>query len=189
MAAPHFPDLVIAKQRAREVALARRTRCDPAVGAALARHVLTEALPEAGAIVSGFWPLDGEIDLLPLLHALYARGHQIVLPETPPRSQPLTFRLWQPGEQMRRGRFGTLVPSGPVLVPDFLLVPLLAFDRQGRRLGYGGGYYDRTLAALPGRPMLGCAFAAQELDEVPAGPYDARLPAVATEHGIITCGG
>ncbi len=68
-------------------------------------------------------------------------------------------------------------------------MPLLAFDRSGRRLGYGGGYYDRTLAALPDAVAIGCAFAAQELDEVPAGDYDARLSAVATECGVIVCEG
>ena len=73
------------------------------------------------------------------------------------------------------------------LEPDILLVPLLAFDRHGNRLGYGAGYYDRTLATLPGRFRLGVAYAAQELDEVPAGHYDARLDAVATECGVIFC--
>ena len=86
-------------------------------------------------------------------------------------------------------RFGTLRPDGEVRVPDFLLVPLLAFDRRGYRVGYGAGYYDRTLAALPGRFRLGVAYAAQELDEVPAGPYDERLDAVATERGVIVCKG
>jgi 5-formyltetrahydrofolate cyclo-ligase len=76
-----------------------------------------------------------------------------------------------------------------VLAPDFLLVPLLAFDRAGRRLGYGAGYYDRTLAALPGRPAIGCAYAVQEVEAVPAGPQDARLDAVATERGVIVCEG
>jgi 5-formyltetrahydrofolate cyclo-ligase len=71
--------------------------------------------------------------------------------------------------------------------PAMLLVPLLAFDRCGNRLGYGAGYYDRTLAGLPGAFALGCAFAAQEMDTVPAGPQDVRLAAVATEHGIIDC--
>jgi 5-formyltetrahydrofolate cyclo-ligase len=70
-------------------------------------------------------------------------------------------------------------------VPEIMLVPLLAFDRQRRRLGYGGGFYDRTLAALPGATAIGCAFAAQELDEVPATDHDARLDAIATEYGII----
>ena len=72
-------------------------------------------------------------------------------------------------------------------VPDFLLVPLLAFDRRGYRLGYGAGYYDRTLAGLPGRFALGVGYAAQELDEVPAGPYDVRLDAVATERCVMFC--
>jgi 5-formyltetrahydrofolate cyclo-ligase len=71
------------------------------------------------------------------------------------------------------------------LTPDFLLVPLLAFDRTGARLGYGGGYYDRTLAALPLAGRLGLAYAAQEVAEVPVGPHDVRLPAIATELGVI----
>ena len=84
-------------------------------------------------------------------------------------------------------RFGTMRAAGEVRAPDFLLVPLLAFDRRGFRVGYGAGYYDRTLAGLPGRVRLGVAYADQELDEVPAGPYDARLDAVATERGVIFC--
>jgi 5-formyltetrahydrofolate cyclo-ligase len=86
-------------------------------------------------------------------------------------------------------RFGTHRPAGAPCAPDFLLVPLLAFDRRGRRLGYGGGYYDRTLADLPGRFAMGVGYAAQELDEVPAGPYDVLLDAVATERGVILCKG
>ena len=84
-------------------------------------------------------------------------------------------------------RFGTHRPIGELMVPDYLLVPLLAFDRHGHRLGYGAGYYDRTLAELPGAVSIGCAFAAQELDEVPAGPYDVPLHAIATEHGVLRC--
>jgi 5-formyltetrahydrofolate cyclo-ligase len=84
-------------------------------------------------------------------------------------------------------RFGTSRPTGPIAVPDFFLVPLLAFDRRGFRLGYGAGYYDRTLAGLPGRFRLGVAYAASELAEVPSGPYDERLDAVATECGVIVC--
>ncbi len=129
--------------------------------------------------------MDGEIDIRPLLLTLHARGHPILLPVTPKRGNPLTFRLWQPGAPMIRERFGTFHPDGPEGTPDLLLVPLLAFDRAGHRLGYGGGFYDRTLASLPGRPAIGCAFAAQELDGVPSGEYDAPLTAVATERGVI----
>ncbi|MDE2333605.1 MAG: 5-formyltetrahydrofolate cyclo-ligase [Rhodospirillales bacterium] len=187
MAAPHIasPDLVAAKRRARERALAQRAGQDPALGAALAGHVLRELPPPPGAAVSGFWPMAGEIDIRPLLEALFERGHAVLLPETTKLGNPLIFRHWHPGATMVRERFGTLRPEGGVGVPRVLYVPLLAFDRAGRRLGYGGGYYDRTLATLPGAVAVGCAFAAQELDEVPAGDYDARLAAIATERGII----
>jgi 5-formyltetrahydrofolate cyclo-ligase len=82
---------------------------------------------------------------------------------------------------MRAERFGTFAPDGEVLRPDWLFVPLLAFDRRGHRLGYGGGYYDRTLAGLPGATAIGCAFAAQEMARVPIGPNDIALHAIATE--------
>jgi 5-formyltetrahydrofolate cyclo-ligase len=111
-----------------------------------------------------------------------------VLPVTPQRGEVLTFRGWQPGDALIPERFGTMRPIGELLTPDTLLIPLLAFDAAGRRLGYGGGFYDRTLAGLPGRFRLGCAFAAQQVDAVPVGPYDMRLDAVATENGIIRCG-
>jgi len=188
MAAPHSSDdLIEAKRAVRERALAARAAWDPAVGAALGEHVLRAMPPPAGAVVSGFWPMGQEIDIRPLLHALHQRGHPIVLPETPKRGNPLIFRLWHPGATMVAERFGTMRPEGEVRAPDFLLVPLLAFDRRGFRVGYGAGYYDRTLAELSGRVRLGVAYADQELDEVPAGPYDARLDAVATERGVIFC--
>lgn len=129
-----------------------------------------------------------EIDIRPLLAALYDRGNPVVLPVTPKSGEPLTFRRWQPGDAMIPERFGTMRPVGSAMEPEMLLIPLLAFDRTGGRLGYGGGFYDRTLAALPGRFRLGCAFAAQQVDAVPTGPYDMRLDAVATENGIIRCG-
>jgi 5-formyltetrahydrofolate cyclo-ligase len=151
----------------------------------LAAHVLRDLPPPPGAVVAGFWPIGVEIDIRVLLIALHERGHPVLLPETPPRGNPLIFRHWQPGIAMIAERFGTSRPDGEVRVPDWLFVPLLAFDRGGRRLGYGGGYYDRTLAGLPGAVAVGCAYAAQELDVVPAGEYDARLAAVATECGVI----
>jgi len=188
MAAPHLsPDLIEAKRAVRQRMLAAREAWDPALGVAVGEHVLREAPPSAGAVVSGFWPIGQEIDIRPLLLALHEGGHRIVLPETPKRGNPLIFRLWHPGAAMVPERFGTSRPDGPVLAPDFLLVPLLAFDRRGYRIGYGAGYYDRTLAGLPGRFRLGVAYSAQELDEVPAGPYDERLDAVATELGVISC--
>ena len=190
MVAPHIsPDVDIdtAKRLARQRALAARVGCDPAWGAALAGHALREVPPPAGAVVSVFWPMPGEIDTRPLLDALHARGHTVLLPETPPRGNPLLFRQWLPGMVMVRERFGTHKPTGEIGVPDVLFIPLVAFDRAGRRLGYGGGYYDRTLATLPGARAIGVAFAAQELDEVPTADYDARLDAVVTEQGVLRC--
>ena len=137
------------------------------------------------AIVAGFWPLPGEIDIRPLLLALAGRGHRVALPITPRRGAALTFARWRPGDVLVPERFGTFRPIGEPLVPDLLLVPLLAFDGQCRRLGYGGGFYDRTLAALPSSIAIGCAFAAQRVDCVTAEAHDIRLDAVATERGLI----
>ncbi len=183
-------DLDASKRAAREAAAARRIGLDArAAGIALADHVVRDCPPPAGAVVSGFWPLGPEIDIRPLLLALNGRGHPIALPVTPRRGDPLSFRGWQPSDELIPERFGTMRPTGDILVPDVLLIPLLAFDAAGGRLGYGGGFYDRTLAGLPGRFRMGCAFAAQQVDAVPVGPYDIRLDAVATEQGIIRCGG
>jgi 5-formyltetrahydrofolate cyclo-ligase len=186
-----LPDLAEAKRAARAAALRVRAGCDPALGTALARIVLDQAPPPADALVAGFWPLEGEIDIRPLLDALAARGHRLALPVTPKRGEPLTFRAWSPGAPLMRERFGTMCPTeaAPSVTPDFLLVPLLAFDRTGARLGYGQGFYDRTLPGLPGAGLLGCAFAAQEMAHVPCGPEDVRLPAVATERGVVRAGG
>ena len=129
-----------------------------------------------------------EIDVRPLLNALHARGHPVLLPFTPPCGQPLSFRRWQPGDALRPGRFGTLTSIGEIGTPDVLLVPLLAWDGRGHRLGYGGGYYDRTLALLPGRCAIGCAYDVQRVPELPVGPHDIPLDAVATETGVTVFG-
>jgi 5-formyltetrahydrofolate cyclo-ligase len=182
-------DIEAAKKAARRSALARRRSLDPGVaGLALASHVLREFQWPTDAVVAGFWPIGQEIDVRPLLTLLYQKGNRIALPVTPPKGEPLAFRLWHPGAMLVPEKFGTLRPAGDLVAPDVLLIPLLAFDASGGRLGYGGGYYDRTLPGLPGRFRLGCAFAAQRVDEVPVGPYDVRMDAVATENGVIRCG-
>ncbi|WP_245215824.1 5-formyltetrahydrofolate cyclo-ligase [Pararoseomonas baculiformis] len=177
-----------AKVVAREEAMARRARADAAgAGQALAAHVLRDAPPPSGAVVAGFWPMGHEIDIRPLMRALEARGHRLCLPRTPKRGLPLDFRAFAFGDELVKGPVGTRQPAedAPPCVPDWLIVPLLAFDRAGRRLGYGGGYYDRTLAGLPGAGTLGVAYACQEMDVVPSGPHDAPLGAVATEAGVM----
>lgn len=187
MAAPHFglTGLAERKRAARTMALIGRQALDPALGGALGARLLAEMPPPEGAAVAGFWPIEGEIDIRPLLEALHRRGHAVLLPETPARGNPLIFRHWAPGMAMVTERFGTMRPTGGIIAPDWLLVPLLAFDRAGRRLGYGGGYYDRTLAELPRAVAIGCGWAAQEVAEVPAGPLDVKLHAIATEREVV----
>ncbi len=171
------------KSKLRQAMLANRPPENETAAAALA-HIALQNLDFTGT-VAGVWPLPGEMDLRPLLHALHARGHRIVLPDTPPRGERLRFRVWTPGAAMLPGRFGTLRPDGALAEPDMLFVPMLAFDRCGGRLGYGGGYYDRTLAALPNRARIGFGYAAQEVEAVPLEPHDVGVPVIVTELEVI----
>ncbi|MFT8247053.1 5-formyltetrahydrofolate cyclo-ligase [Roseomonas sp. BN140053] len=185
------PDLVAAKAELRRAMLARRAGLDgTGAGDAVAHHVLTGLAPPRDAVVAAYWPRGDELDPRSLLTALAARGQVLALPVTTARGQPLLFRRWQPGEEPPPGRYGLREPppGAPELRPDWLFVPLLAFDRRGHRLGYGAGYYDRTLESLPGAVAIGLALAEQERPEVPAGPGDVPLRAVVTPAGIIHCG-
>lgn len=144
---------------------------------------------EAGAIVAGYWAQDREINPLPLLEILAARGHIVVLPALVDKNRPLVFRAWKKGDVLIPGRHQILEPSAdaPSFDPDILLVPLLAFDRFGARLGYGGGCYDRTLQALRARKKvwaIGYAYALQETRLVPTTDGDQWLDAVVTEKGM-----
>lgn len=187
---PDFPppktELRAAARRTRREAAARQ---GDAAGAALAGLAASLRLPP-GAVVAGYWPLDGEIDPRPLMAALAGLGHPLALPVVAERGAVLEFRRWSPGEALEPGPHRTRHPpvSAGTVAPAALLVPLLAFDRRGFRLGYGGGYYDRTLAGLRrGGTILaaGLAFAAQEVERVPADPWDMPLDLVATEQGVI----
>lgn len=146
------------------------------------------ALP-AGPL-AGYWPFGDELDPRPLLRHAHADGRTLALPVCGPRGTPLTFRRWTPGAPLAPGRYGIAEPGpeAPAVVPAALLIPLLAFDRAGRRLGYGAGYYDRTLASLrTAGPVLaiGVAYAAQEVERVPAGIHDELLDWIVTETGAI----
>lgn len=148
-------------------------------------------LPLAPRIVAGYQPFRDEIDPRPLMLKLAATGARLALPVTPPRDQPspLTFRAWTPGEALAKGGFGVHEPTGgEVVTPDLVLVPLLAFDRRGHRLGYGQGHFDRTLERLrrEGEVLaVGLAYAGQELPEIPAEPHDQALDAILTEKEYI----
>lgn len=141
---------------------------------------------ETPAIVSGFWPIKDEIDIRPLMIELHNVGCQLALPVVQGRGKPLLFRAWRPGDPLEQGVFGTLQPQArrETLVPDALIVPMLACDEEGWRLGYGGGFYDRTLGGLRERrrvTAVGVGFNAQLVDDVPHGPDDQRLDWLLTD--------
>jgi 5-formyltetrahydrofolate cyclo-ligase len=187
-----FPSdmLIDAKRAARAAGLAAREAGDPRAGMLLAGYVLERCAPAPGAVVAGYWPLGREIDPRPLMLALAGRGHALVLPVTGRRGTPLVFRRFRFGDRLVGGPFGTSQPGegAEVLSPDFLLVPVVAFDATGVRIGHGAGYYDATLAALRARGeviALGCGYAAQRADALPVVPHDQRLDAIATERGVL----
>lgn len=186
-------DVPAEKRAARAEARRRRDlAAAEAPGAALSvmDRVLSTVPVPAGAVVSGYWPIGSELDVLPLLRRFSESGHACALPVGEGRGRPLRFRAWRPDTAMVEAGYGIMVPAPdePWATPSVLLVPLLAFDRAGYRLGYGAGYYDRTLAELraepgAGRPVLavGVAFAAQEMDAVPRDCYDQRLDWIVTD--------
>ncbi|MCA3260933.1 MAG: 5-formyltetrahydrofolate cyclo-ligase [Telmatospirillum sp.] len=142
------------------------------------------------AVVAAYAAFGGELDPLPLLEALAAKGVALALPVVEAKAAPLVFRAWEPGTPLVQHRFGMAEPprDAPALVPDIVVAPLLAFDRQGYRLGYGGGYYDRTLAALRKRGRVlavGIGFALQEMPNVPRAPHDVPLDWIVTERAAL----
>ncbi len=157
----------------------------------LAGQTLSARLPRlegAPGVVAGYWPMRSEIDPRPLMARFARAGWRIALPVTPApgADAPLTFRIWTEGAGMATHAFGMREPhpDAQAARPDLVLVPLLAFDASGHRLGYGAGHYDRTLERLRSeRPVraIGLAFAGQETEPLPADPHDQRLDAVLTE--------
>ena len=183
-----------AKAELRAVARERRDHFHAREGAAAARAVRDRFLARvplaSGAIVTGYFPFGTEFDPLPLLEALDARGHPLGLPVVLRRAAPLAFRLWKPGDAMVAHKFGMNepLPTQPQVDPDVLLVPLLCFDAAGHRVGYGGGFYDRTIAQLRARRKIravGVAYSVQRFERVPAGPHDQALDWIVTEKEAI----
>lgn len=141
-------------------------------------------------IVSGYYPIGSEANVLPLLERLRNKGYDVALPVVVERDKPLLFRLWKSRGDLHKGPFGILQPGpdAPTVRPDLILAPLLAFDRSGNRLGYGGGYYDRSIKSIrEHQPVLaaGIAYAAQEVAAVPHDENDTVLDKIITENGVI----
>ncbi|PWE30528.1 5-formyltetrahydrofolate cyclo-ligase [Maritimibacter sp. 55A14] len=178
------------KQMARKAAYARRK---PAHGTGLdaaARENLLALLRRHPAqVIAGYMKIRTEIDPLPVMAELAAEGRRLCVPVIVGEGLPLAFREWTPGSALVDGPFGAVVPeTGDWLEPEALIVPMLAFDRRGFRLGYGGGFYDRTLErlrAVRATLAVGFAYGAQETAAVPTEPTDERLDAVVTEDGVI----
>lgn len=141
-------------------------------------------------VIAGYWPIGSELDVRPLLHALCAGGRDICLPVVTRKDAPLSFRRWRPDCVMAPDAQGVPAPlAGEVMRPTLILVPLLAFTPNGARLGYGGGYYDRTLAALRSSGDVfacGVAYAGQEVRALPTDAHDAPLNGILTPDGFRT---
>jgi 5-formyltetrahydrofolate cyclo-ligase len=181
------------KETIRRDAVARRDALPAADRAAAAAIIAGRRFPLAiapGMIVSGFSPLKSEINPVPLMRKLSDAGAGLALPVVAGKGKPLIMRAWAFGEALDSGVWGIREPKpeAPEVAPDILLVPLLAFDRSGNRIGYGAGYYDMTIAklrALKSAVAVGIAFAVQEIPSVPVTPRDARLDLVLTEREVI----
>ena len=180
-------NLAEVKAAARKAAFARRKPLFEAANAAQAGYLSEVLAGYRGVPVSGFMPIRTEIDPTPAMAEACAHG-PVGVPVIPAEGQPLRFAAWTPDTPMTDGPFGAAVPANPQFFePEIVIVPLLAFTRTGARLGYGGGFYDRTLEDLRAKGptmAIGFAFAGQE-GEVPLEPTDQPLDLIVTEAGII----
>jgi 5-formyltetrahydrofolate cyclo-ligase len=185
-------DIAEAKKKFRVGAMERRRAAFNAAGdhaaERLSQNVLNAGVIKSGDVVSGFWPMGDEINLVPLLTTLSKKGFVCVLPVMKQRGAPLTFREWHPGAEMHHASFGVQEPPETAREqrPTVVLTPLLAFDAEGFRIGYGGGYYDRTLAELRAAgpvTVVGVGYEAQGVTELPHDRFDQPLDWIVTEVG------
>lgn len=178
------------REKARALRKQAAAAADPEAAKLLATNFLDRLPWKQGICIGGYWPIAEEIDPRPLLASLDRAGCACALPVIAEEGHALLFRPWRPGFPMETGAYGIPVPAGKAeaVVPQWLLVPLLAFDRFGHRLGYGGGYYDRTIRALrESGPLtaVGLAYAAQEMPAVPREGADEALDWIVTEQDAI----
>lgn len=185
-------DMVAVKEAARKAGYMRRKAAHAAGGDAMAQARLLEFLePHAGQTISGYMPIRTEIDPVPVMTKMALSGF-LTVPVIEAAGLPLKFRQWTANSEMVAGPFGAKVPAtGGWLEPEVLIVPLIAFDRDGGRLGYGGGFYDRSLEVLRGRRptiAVGFAYAEQECAGLPLEGTDQPLDVIVTERETIVFG-
>ena len=189
-----YMDVLEAKAALRTVAQERRRKAAAEAGqesaARLADNLAAHCTNLSGLVASGYLSIGSEIDVVPTLQLLGQFGLVTALLVVVGRDRPLVFRRWTPDMDLERGPFKTRHPSSinPDIIPDLVIVPMLAFDSNGYRIGWGGGFYDRTLMKLRSvKPIIavGAAFSVQQVDNVPRDHHDARLDWVATEIGVI----
>ncbi len=190
-------EIALLKKKLRKQAAIRRRAAHMARGATAAKSVISHGLAffntQSAGVVAGYYPVGSEMSPLGLMAALEAAGWRGALPVVAAKDAGLEFYAWRQGDKLVKGAHDIPRPAAGAerLVPDIVITPLLSFDAQGYRLGYGGGYYDRTLQSLRSEGPLtaiGLAFAAQMVDEVPHASFDQRLDLVLAEDGLITCG-
>ncbi|MGH6865423.1 MAG: 5-formyltetrahydrofolate cyclo-ligase [Methyloceanibacter sp.] len=153
----------------------------------IARHLLPFLTPLAGRIVSLYWPIRAEPDLRSLASAIRAGGAACALPVVVEKQAPMVFRLWEPGMNLVPGIWNIPAPpDGSPVTPDVVVAPVVGYDRACFRLGYGGGYFDRTLVRLRNRPLaVGVGYAQSELPTIYPFPHDIPLDGVVTERGVL----
>jgi len=182
----HMTEIDTTKASARKAAFAARkqahgTGLDSAANLKLIGHILAQP----AKIIAGYMAIRTEIDPLQTMACLIAEGREICVPVIKGEGQPLEFHRWTPDCEMVAGPFGARVPANPEpLIPDLVIAPLVAFDKTLTRLGYGGGFYDRSLIEIRAQkpcPAIGFAYSAQELPSVPRAPYDVPLDLIITE--------
>ncbi|QDW40974.1 5-formyltetrahydrofolate cyclo-ligase [Bradyrhizobium sp. KBS0727] len=182
----------LSKSDLRAAALAKREALSDKQRAAAAEAMAKHKPPfeiAPGMIVSGYSPIRSEIDPVPLMRKLAAQGVRLALPAVMARGKSLAFRAWSPDDRLMLGPLGIPEPSPAAaeVIPDIMLMPLAAFDRQGHRIGYGAGHYDFTLEHLRKAKAIiaiGTAFSVQEIKAVPAQPHDVALDYVLTEKKV-----
>ena len=189
---PNSPIQIFAwRKEVRARLIADRLSIDPAnrrqYADKIALHLSRFIEPLPKRTVSFYWPFRGEPDLRPLMQTVVEGGGRCALPVVVEKKAPLVFRLWKPGERLAAGIWNIPIPAdGADVLPDIVVAPVVGFDNAGYRLGYGGGYFDRTLATLPNHPVtIGVGYSAAAVSTIYPLPHDVPMEAIVTEREIL----